>query len=173
MGRKARHWVVTDTHFNHDAIIKACGRPTNADELIIGAMKKWCAAQDWIIHLGDVIFYQYPKIAEILVQIPCRKILVLGNHDKKSKNWYMNNGFHFACHSFTWENVLFTHKPVVQFPDDIDYNIHGHWHNNGVEENPPSFWSTKTHFKLAMEDVNYQPTCLDKIKAIMDKRNGK
>lgn len=173
MPRPTKYWVITDTHFNHDAIITSCNRPANADELIVKNCKSLCATQDWLIHLGDTIFYKYPDLTNILSQIPCRKILVMGNHDKKSKNWYMNNGFEFACDSFTWGNLFFTHKPLQQFPEGTDYNIHGHWHNCGVENNPPNFWSPLTHFKLAVEDTNYFPMCLDKIKAIMNTRNGR
>jgi len=173
MARGTKHWLITDTHFNHDAIIKACNRPDNADQLMVSNMVKLCAAQDWLIHIGDVIFYQYPKLKEIMDRIPCRKVLVMGNHDKKPKNWYMRNGFDFAADSFTWGNVLFSHRPTFVFPDGVDYNIHGHWYNNDVENNPPEGWSPKTHYKLAVEDTNYCPVSLDKVKATMDQRNGK
>lgn len=173
MARGTKFWVISDTHFNHDFIIEACNRPTHADKLMVGHMKKLCAEQDWLVHLGDVIFYKYPDLKEILDEVPCRKVLVMGNHDKKPKNWYMKNGFDFACDTFSWSNVVFSHKPLMRFGDGIDYNIHGHWHNNGVEDDPPEFWSPETHFKFAVEDTNYSPVSLDKIKAIMDKRNGK
>lgn len=173
MPRPTIHWVITDTHLNHDAIIKACDRPVNVDALIIKELKMVCASQDILIHLGDVIFYQYPKLREILSQIPCKKILVMGNHDRKSKGWYMSNGFDFACDSFTWDRILFTHKPVMSIPEDIDFNIHGHWHNflsNG--ETPPDYWSPLTHYKLALEDTKYKPVNLCEIKAIMQKRKS-
>ncbi len=173
MPRPTKHWIITDTHLYHDAIIETCSRPVNVDSIIIKEAKILCAPQAVLIHLGDVIFYQYPKLKEILSQIPCRKILVMGNHDRKSKGWYMSNGFDFACDSFVWDDVLFTHKPVTKLPEGISFNIHGHWHNfmNNGEE-PPEFWSPLTHFKLALEDTDYKPVSLCKIKIMMQKRKG-
>jgi calcineurin-like phosphoesterase family protein len=172
MARGPIHWVITDTHFNHDAIIEACGRPTNCDAKTIGNIRRLCAAQDTLIHLGDVIFYKYPDLKGIMDQFPCRKILVMGNHDRKRKSWYSRHGFDFACDSFVWDDVCFSHKPLEKLSQDVQFNIHGHWHNNGVEnDNPPVWWSPLTHFKLALEEVNYSPVTLDSIKATMLNRN--
>lgn len=172
MPRCSITWIITDTHFNHDAIIKACNRPIDVDKLMIRNMKQLCAKQDVLIHLGDVIFYNYGSLKETMDQIPCRKMLIRGNHDRKSKSWYLHNGFDFACDAMVWDDVLFTHKPADVFPSGVLFNIHGHWHNNNVENNAPKFWSPLTHFKLAVEDINYTPITLDKIKSIMQSRNS-
>lgn len=169
MARQPITWLITDTHINHDAIISACDRPVNHAELAIKNCAHMCAKQDLLIHLGDVIFYDYPALKKLLDNINCKKILVKGNHDHKSHNWYMNNGFEFSCDSFTLNNVIFTHKPIKSFPCGVDYNIHGHWHNWLVLSEKPDWWSIKTHYCLSLEYANYKPVKLVNILNTRDK----
>lgn len=164
MPRPSITWVTTDTHFHHEAMVDSCGRPANFDLLIRRGWKQCLAKQDVLIHLGDVIFYQYPMLKTYLDEVPCRKILVMGNHDKKSCGWYMRNGFDFACDSFTNNGVLFTHKPVEVLPAGVMLNIHGHWHNLPVADRP-GWWSKKTHRLMCIEDDKYVPVKLDSILA--------
>lgn len=154
-------WLITDTHFYHDAIIEACGRPPDHVELIMKNLRYYLAKQDLLIHLGDVIFYQYPKLKAMLESVPGRKILTMGNHDRKSRNWYMNNGFDLAVDMFTLDNVIFSHKPLEHFPTDITINIHGHWHNQAYEKREEKSWHDPTrHRLLAIEDTEYKPVKL-------------
>lgn len=171
MARQSITWIITDTHINHDAIINACDRPTNHVELTINNCKKFCAKQDLLIHLGDVIFYDHKCLLPLLSQIGCKKILVKGNHDSKSNNWYMNNGFDFACDGFIINDVILTHKPIQVFPSDVNYNIHGHWHNWLSLSNKPEWWSSSTHYCLSLEYSEYKPIKLVDIMNVRAK-NG-
>ena len=175
MARQSITWVITDTHFYHDAIIAACNRPENFLELTIKNCKHLCYPQDTLIHLGDVIFYNYPNLINLLSHIQCKKILVMGNHDRKSKNWYMNNGFQFACDSFTNNDIIFSHKPLAQFPTGVTFNVHGHWHNllNDPKEwdNLPEWWNYKTHYCLSIEEMGYKPIKLSQLESIKKKAN--
>lgn len=175
MPRPSITWVITDTHFHHDNIITACNRPVNHSELIIANCKHLCAPQDLLIHLGDVIFYDYPNLKYMLDKIDCKKVLVLGNHDRKSKNWYRNNGFEFVCDSFTYDDIIFSHKPLEVFPSGVTFNVHGHWHNlldqPDEELNLPKWWSPKTHYLLAIEHTNYKPIKLCEIEKAKKKNN--
>lgn len=161
MPRQSVTWLITDTHFNHEAIIESCKRPPNHKELLIKNCQHYIQPQDILIHLGDTIFYNHGELKGLLDSIKCRKALVKGNHDKRSNNWYMNNGFDFVCDLFQWNEVVLTHRPLKNFPTNAVYNIHGHWHlNDHSNEEAYKWWNPKTHYKLSIEETNYNPVKL-------------
>ena len=49
-------WIIADTHFYHENIIKFENRPLDNVEQIIANWNKVVADEDLVIHLGDVIF---------------------------------------------------------------------------------------------------------------------
>lgn len=165
MPRPAIDWLITDTHFYHEKMITEWGiRPEDYNEKIIDSMRRLIAPQDFLIHLGDVIFYQYPRLKELLDSVPCRKVLAMGNHDRKSRNWYMKNGFDLAVDSFVMGDIIFSHKPMRALPSGCRINIHGHFHNTDHCCEKPEYnewYDTKIHRLLAIEYTNYEPVKLD------------
>lgn len=156
MPRPTKIWLITDTHFYDNQMIKLCGRPQDFTNIIMGNLRHFCAQQDILIHLGDCIFYRFPELKGMLDSIPCSKFLLVGNHDRKPRNWYMRNGFDAAMDQMVWGNVVFSHKPVKTLPDDVEYNIHGHFHNSGHRASE-SWYNPTVHRKLAVEETEYKP----------------
>lgn len=137
-------------------------------KIIYKNWKHYIAEQDIVYCLGDVIFYNYPKLKDILDNLPGRKILLQGNHDRKSRLWYINNGFSYCCDAIVLDNLILSHKPIQNFPMEIDYNIHAHLHTNKIVED---WWNPTTHFLYSPEEQNWMPLKLDSIKHIMQERN--
>ena len=156
MPRPAIIWLIADTHLYHDKIVVLSDRPSNFTQLIISNLRRLIAEQDTLIHLGDVILYKHPELVSILDSIKGRKILVMGNHDRKSKGWYMRAGFASAMDMMVWGNILFSHKPVEHLPDGVKYNIHGHFHNDEHRKGE-SWYDPAVHKLLAIENTDYQP----------------
>jgi len=177
---KKQIWIIADTHLGHDNIVKYCNRPENHNELILARIEI-IKERDILIHLGDFCigrdeFWH----EEFFRRIPnTKRVLVLGNHDKKSKNWYLRNGWDFACKEFKncyfGKDITFSHLPVKN-PQNI--NIHGHYHNNlqrllakkyvvegEKERNDKDFplenYNPKLHKLLCIEDKNYKPILLE------------
>jgi len=160
MPRHSITWLITDTHFFHDEMVKFCGRPHNFTELILTNLKHLVAEQDLLIHLGDVIFYQYPKLNGLMNSIKGRKVLTLGNHDRKSPRWYMNNGgFDFAAELFQIDDTIFSHRPISPLPSGVRLNIHGYWHNT-YHHKIPEFYNVEQYRLLSIEKTNYKPVNL-------------
>jgi calcineurin-like phosphoesterase family protein len=136
MPRQSLDWVIADTHFNHLAMQRLAGWPKDWMDRIFTQWKHLVAEQDYVYHLGDVIFYHYPDLENLLAALPGTKILCMGNHDHKPAKWYMRQGFAFAGEMVVTGNVLFSHKPVKNFPDGVDYNIHGHLHGATHRDTP-------------------------------------
>lgn len=155
-------WLITDTHFNHDNIASYCKRPEDWTKRVIDNWRKLVQRDDLVIHLGDVIIGKRSRLLPIIGWLPGRKILVRGNHDNESLEWYMNNGFLFACESLVYRKVLFTHHPANELPGNALLNVHGHLHNFG-ETHPDKDLPTKPFHKLlAIEYTNYEPVLFDK-----------
>lgn len=165
MPRPSIDWITSDWHLYHNRIIEWCNRPTDHVEQIVKRHKELIYPQDTMINLGDLIFYNHKMLKLIMMTIPGKKVLVLGNHDKKTRNWYTRAGFDFVCDSFTIGSILFTHKPVDVLPPDIELNVHGHWHHTDKVHNDAPWWSPETHFKVSLEESGYRPLNLQKIRA--------
>lgn len=85
---------------------------------------------DVFIYLGDLCDPAVTDLNELkrLVQnIPGYKILVKGNHDTETDDFYRDIGFDEVCDVCVINQVAFSHFPLKVEPDMI--NIHGHLHN--------------------------------------------
>ena len=127
-----RWWITTDTHFNHEAIKKYCDRPDDCEKRILKGFEV-IKSQDILIHLGDICIGNDAEVHERHINpIKCRKILVRGNHDRKSTTWYLTHGWDFVCEKFSLKRcdkqILFSHWPLV-WDGYYDINFHGHFHN--------------------------------------------
>lgn len=156
MARPAISWLITDTHWNHKAMVELCGRPADFGEQLLKNLRHMLAPQDTLYHLGDVIFYDYPGLKAMLDSVPGNKVLLMGNHDRKPRNWYARNGFSFAADMIVLDDILLTHKPVEKLPSGVRLNVHGHWHND-EHHRRPEWYSDTTHRLLSVETTNYKP----------------
>jgi len=158
--KRIRIWLITDTHFCHDELIRKKLRPINYQDKILTNWKRDIKDDDIVIHLGDVALGKSRECSDIIQSLPGRKILCMGNHDKRTVNWYMDNGFDFACTEFTMRNIIFSHRPVKP-REYIKYNIHGHLHTisryNGYIP-AKNNW----HRLLSLEMEKYKPILLDR-----------
>lgn len=161
--KERRLWLITDTHFNHDALVRYCGRPPDFTRRIIKNCRQLLAPTDVLIHLGDVIFSNAGQLDELLAEIPGTKILVKGNHDKRPDSWFYNKGFSFVCDAFRIEDVIFSHIPLPQLPPDVRLNVHGHFHNTDHRRHEPEiadYYDDEKHRLLALEHTDYKPVLL-------------
>ena len=168
-----KYWLTTDTHFNHGAIKEYCGRPDDYEERIL---KGLCSIphNDVLIHLGDVCLGKDEEMHKHFIKpFSYKKILVRGNHDKKSDNWYLAHGWDWVCKTMEIERmgkrILFSHRPMV-WNGYWTINIHGHFHNTNHRRDEPGMnrdLLAGQHL-LALEYNNYKPWILD---SILEKAN--
>ena len=159
MPRPAIDWLITDTHFFHDRVVEFTGRPDDYVDVIMASLRHLVASQDTLYHLGDVIFYRYERLKEMLDSVPGKKFLVMGNHDRKSRGWYCRNGFDGAFNAIQLGDVLLTHRPVRPLPVGVRLNVHGHFHNCGVERDADArdWYDPLVHRLLAIEYTGLKP----------------
>ena len=149
-----RTLLTTDTHFGHTELTDTFNaRPADFCDRIRARWLHDVREDDLVIHLGDVMVARADQWDNYIPTLPGRKVLVRGNHDRKSAMWYMEHGFDFACDQFTLNlfglRLLFTHEPV--HGDHFDLNIHGHCHaedhREGIDDGQ--------HYLLALENTHY------------------
>lgn len=153
--------ITSDTHFNHAKLIEYCHRPKNFSELIYKHLAGILCKDSILIHLGDICIGADELVHDkFIISLPGKKILVKGNHDRKSTNWYLNHGWDFVCNYFALEifgkKIKFTHIPII-WDGEWELNIHGHLHNLTHRE---VAFLKPWHFLISMEQNNYHPYLL-------------
>lgn len=174
------YWLISDTHFNHQKIEEWGGRSGDWQYQLHKGIAA-IPAGDTLIHLGDVCIGNDIEVHELIVELCKRekdppitnvgkdvqKILVRGNHDKKSVNWYMEHGWDFVCDGleldYMGRYLHLTHRPAR--PQGIrTWNIHGHTHGNlHRSEEYCDFYSKDYHIDISPEIVGYAPLRLDSL----------
>lgn len=155
----SRIFVVSDTHFGHENILKF--RDSNTNELVRNfsdvhdmneyMVQRWNAVvndDDIVYHLGDVYF---GRGHEVLGRLKGRKRLLLGNHDngkcQKLHKYFQKIGM---WRMFPEYNCLLTHVPVHESGlYKVQYNLHGHIHQNASP--------TPRHINCSVEVQDYMP----------------
>ena len=161
-----KYFIISDTHFNHvEKMCKWCGRPKDYEK------KLWKALDDLpddctLIHLGDVCIGNDERVHNRMGTLRYKKILVKGNHDKKSNTWYLNKGWDFVCEQFSdtiyGKRVLFSHKPA-KFDGKYEINVHGHFHNTTHRSQEPELVEIYNELQklYACEYEKYTPVSLE------------
>ena len=151
-------YLIADTHFNHNNIIKYCNRPfkdiEEMNKIIINNWNSIVDKDDIVYHLGD--FLLGDNISDFVSKLNGKIYLVRGNHDGKSIDFYNKIGLEVVPTQTKLEEfkIILSHRPLAdnQIPDGY-INIHGHIHNAKLDG---SFDSSK-HKCVSVEVVDYRP----------------
>lgn len=167
-------WVISDTHFRHEAILTFkdyAGKPPRAgfdsvdhmDQYMLDMWNETVKPEDTIYHLGDVLFGENKLdwMQDNFKKLPGKKYLILGNHDnpkfmamffKQIMLWKDMNGLilsHAPLHPSTLDE---SHR----FGDGKVLNVHGHIHSNPSPEGP--------YKCVSVEHTGYKPVNLDELR---------
>lgn len=152
-----KFFVISDTHFNHENIIKYCNRPfKSVEEMNETIIKNWnetVTSKDIIIHLGDVGLGKYEQLEPIIQRLNGKKILILGNHDNFSENRYREMGFHTVSRfPIVYSNFfLMSHAPLQLSETTPYFNYYGHVHNDC------KYVDNSTSKCVSVERIGYRP----------------
>lgn len=152
-----RYFVIADTHFGHENIIKYCNRPFRDVEHMNGALiKKWNTAvrkEDTVFMLGDFALGNAEFVRQIGQQLNGRKFLVKGNHDNLPNHVYLDAGFkEVSSYPILFDGFyLMSHEPLVLSQTTPYFNFYGHVHNDD------RYQDTLTSKCISVERISYTP----------------
>lgn len=169
IGAKIYFW--SDQHFHHNNIIRFSDRPFHStiemNEHMYSQYFNTVQEEDLVIFGGDIAFGDVEETKKRLLQLPGKKVLVLGNHDfDKNKAVFREyNCFDATVMAFVYQeifdkqicNVLVTHYPLdLSYLPEKTINVHGHIH---------CYKAGEKRINMAVEHTGYQPVTLkEKIK---------
>lgn len=167
-----RTWLTSDLHLFHTNIIVYCGRPNETvdqmNECIIDSWRSVVMPEDRVIVVGDLsagLGQRAGELRDIIGRLPGRKILIRGNHDHQTNEWYISAGFETVTDWILEDRILFIHKPATSMNLDTlkiferlqpDLVVHGHIHSR--DRVIPG------HFNVAW-DHHYRMINLEEIKS--------
>jgi len=130
------YWLLADTHFGHTKLQELEGRPVDAETKILKGLH--CVPPwDVLIHLGDFSFTNDGDSCDKFfsnIESNAKVLLIRGNHDKHSVEWYTSRGFNIVLDradiNMYGKRIAFTHEPLPWNDYSYDINIHGHLHRN-------------------------------------------
>lgn len=176
MNLDLRHtWIIADSHFGHDNIMRFCHRPEDHTRVMVDAWREAVPTiNSTLLHLGDLTYRGKQKFIDHIAPRLTgeRKLLMLGNHDKADREYYDEAGFEIIKPfemNFEGRMVEFDHYPHDSRQDGWDHppentwRVHGHIHNNGY--GPPPVWPHVPYMlrqiNVSAEMLKYRPVNLD------------
>ncbi len=161
-------WVVSDTHYGHANILKFTDmhsgnliRPEfssleEMDEYMVERHNSVVKTGDIVYHLGDVFMGEGWKY---LPRLNGSMRLILGNHDT-GKDQRLLTRFQkiMMWRMFPEFNCVLTHVPIHESSlFKVQYNIHGHIHQNPAP--------TERHINASVELQEYTPKHIEDLMA--------
>ena len=183
-------YFISDTHFNQRNIIKYFNRPfkdiEEMNNVLIENWNKTITDYDIVFHLGDVALTNESEMKEIIPKLKGKKILIRGNHDKKSKEFFRSVGFEIIPDNplkLDKEKLILSHKPLADTEIPEGYiNVHGHIHNNPLHkinpttnemEYPEELYSEKLHINVSVDVINFKPISLEEMRDLYETKYKK
>lgn len=172
-------YFTSDTHFNHQNIIKLCGRPfSHIDEMNSVLIQNWNSCvknDDEIYFLGDFMFKGGGEAANKLIeQLNGKKYLIKGNHDKFvddrsfKKNYFVWMKDYYVL-DYQKQKIVLFHYPIFEWDGYFRNALHlyGHVHNSGNKpgKQNPFDQLGKRAVNVCVDMNNFFPVSIEKILA--------
>jgi calcineurin-like phosphoesterase family protein len=156
-------YFLGDTHFNHANIIKYSNRPfKNVEEMNHILVENWVDVvnpEDKVIFLGDFAMGRYESLLRAVSK--CEIEFIRGNHDKKFRPPQgLKNKKYLTADDGT--QFLIIHEPEDTPQSFGGWVIHGHHHNNWMDDFP-FFNPIRGTINVSVDVIGYRPISFDDI----------
>ena len=151
-------WLISDTHFWHENIIRYENRPfksVNEMNKIMAIGWAFCVySTDIIFHLGDVSLGLAQPTLDLCNMLPGQKVLIRGNHDRqRTHTFWKRAGFLYVTDEpIDLGFCILSHEPLKYVPDGVT-NYHGHVHSQIPKV-------SDRHVNVSVDVTNFKPVKL-------------
>lgn len=156
-------YIWSDLHLRHKNILQYENRPFSSVEemerTLLSNWRKTVASNDTLINLGDVWFGPKEECSKIIHNLPGKKILILGNHDRAhSLQWWRDVGFDevYPYPILYDEFYLLSHEPLYINSSMPYANVYGHIHNRSFDD--------IQSMNVSVEKLGYSPISWEEVK---------
>ncbi len=175
-------YLISDTHFGHENIIKYCNRPfkdaEEMNEVVINNINRLVNQQDDLYILGDfALVKDIEKLTSLIKRINGKLHFIRGNHDRRLDKIAKVSDYEILERDRY--RFLLVHRPyavrdlnlreihsVSKFPREWNgWIIHGHEHNNDLSTYPFINGDAKT-INVSVELTDYKPVSLEWILSL-------
>lgn len=158
----SRVYFAADLHIGHKNIANFRTQFSSAEEhdgVVMGNILTTVTKKDKLYLLGDIAFTD--EALDKIASIPCRKVLVIGNHDTELKRGITFQKIvdtYDEIHSLSiYKDYWITHCPI--HPQEIRQKkgvIYGHTHQHSIDD--PRYQC------VSLEHINYRPIVWSKLE---------
>ena len=162
-------YVTSDWHFGHKGITSFRTQFPSMEFMEDYIMENCLATvtkRDVLYCLGDMAFDQ--RGLEKIREIPCRKILVRGNHDELHAYKYLSV-FDDVCGVIRYKKYWLTHIPIHPMELFRGKNIHGHCHRGGPNQ-IQNCEGWENYFNAILEYNDYRPINMQMVGTILQEQ---
>jgi calcineurin-like phosphoesterase family protein len=165
MNASEKTFIISDTHFDHQKIIRYCNRDfKNIDDMNTFLLDSWnntITNSDTVYFLGDLRYGRDSHSMQYwLDKLNGNIIFISGSHDNQ-----VVDGLE-QLHALTLQYLdipfLLIHNPADIPEDWKEWVIHGHVHNNDLEYFPFVNGDFKT-INVSVELIGYSPINIERL----------
>lgn len=126
------------------------------DEAMIKNWNETVSNKDVVIHLGDFGLGSKEYLGSIIKRLNGKKILIMGNHDNYSEQWYRDAGFHTVSRfPILYNNYYLCCHAPIEMSDKLPFFVcYGHVHTSEI------YQDTATTKCFCVERIGYRPYLL-------------
>lgn len=167
----ANIFLISDTHFHHENILKFLGEDgkpfrvfkdaSHMDEVMVERWNSVVRPCDKVYHLGDVTMHKQLN-GVFLRRLNGHKRLVRGNHDVAPTKQYLQY-FDEVYGSRILDKMILTHIPISEESlGRFRGNVHGHIHQRRLMD--------PRYVNVSVERIDYTPIPLEEVSLMLDKQ---
>lgn len=164
--------IISDTHFNHENIIKYCNRPfkgiNEMNDVIIDNWNRIVKKDDIVYHLGDFFLGSKFDLKNIVDRLNGTIYLIRGNHDRLTVKSYEDCGIIVLKNApiiIDEYKIMLSHRPLPDTMIKKEYiNIHGHIHQKKLENiYDTTLFDKDKHINVSCDVLNFKPILLNNL----------